>query len=349
MKKIIWVWRVLMKVFCFGIFGFGSFSLGILVFPLIFLLVRSEEKKDRIMRDLIRWAFAAFTLLMRSLGLITVQWSGQLENLNSRKGRIIIANHPSLIDIVILMSRIRNADCIVKQSLFRFPLVRHVVGKLYISNELVDLALIDAGVRSLNSGKTLVIFPEGTRSGVSGTVSIKRGAARIALNSGCESIPVRIETQDATGLRKGDRMFTFRKDSAIDFSLIVESPITVADFQDLSPAIGARRLTEVYLQAISKKIKYQDNVITRGNMEVLVEEIKKLIIESLDLEDLEPDDIDPSAAIFGTGLGLDSIDALELGIAISKKYGVSLPEDKAENKKIFASVDALAAYISVKR
>ena len=84
-------------------------------------------------------------------------------------------------------------------------------------------------------------------------------------------------------------------------------------------------------------------------METLVEEMKNLIIEALDLEDLAPGDIDPSAAIFGAGLGLDSIDALELGIAISKKYGVSLPEDKAESRKIFASVNNLTDFISNSR
>ena len=84
-------------------------------------------------------------------------------------------------------------------------------------------------------------------------------------------------------------------------------------------------------------------------MEELIEEIKKLLIEALDLEDLTPGDIDPAATIFGDGLGLDSIDASELGIAISKKYGVSLPEDKAESRNIFASVENLSAYISATR
>jgi acyl carrier protein len=80
-------------------------------------------------------------------------------------------------------------------------------------------------------------------------------------------------------------------------------------------------------------------------METLVLELKKLIIDSLDLEDVAPEDINPEAPLFGMGLGLDSIDALELGIAIRKKYKVSFPEDKAENRKHFASVNALAEFI----
>jgi len=76
-----------------------------------------------------------------------------------------------------------------------------------------------------------------------------------------------------------------------------------------------------------------------------VEEIKELIISALDLEDITPSDIAPTKPIFGEGLGLDSIDALELGIAISKKYGVKLPADKSENQKIFASVETLAEFV----
>jgi acyl carrier protein len=75
-------------------------------------------------------------------------------------------------------------------------------------------------------------------------------------------------------------------------------------------------------------------------------EIKKLIISALELEDLEPEHISDSQPIFGAGLGLDSIDALELGIALKKKFGVKFSAESADNKIHFASVNALAAYIS---
>lgn len=74
-------------------------------------------------------------------------------------------------------------------------------------------------------------------------------------------------------------------------------------------------------------------------------EIKQLIIDSLNLEDVKPDDIDSSAPLFVEGLGLDSIDALELGLALQKRYGVTLSADSAETRTHFASVDALVAYV----
>ena len=77
----------------------------------------------------------------------------------------------------------------------------------------------------------------------------------------------------------------------------------------------------------------------------LVQDIKKLIISSLDLEDLTPDDIDTEAPLFGEGLGLDSIDALELGMALKKKYDLTFKADKEANRKYFYSVATLADYI----
>ena len=74
-------------------------------------------------------------------------------------------------------------------------------------------------------------------------------------------------------------------------------------------------------------------------------EVKELIIKALELEDIEPSDIEDEAPLFIEGLGLDSIDALELGMALKKKYNLKMSSDKEENKKYFYSVKTLADYI----
>ncbi|MBP3417486.1 MAG: acyl carrier protein [Spirochaetaceae bacterium] len=81
-------------------------------------------------------------------------------------------------------------------------------------------------------------------------------------------------------------------------------------------------------------------------MENLNLEIKKTIISSLNLEDITPEQISDSDPLFGDGLGLDSIDALELGIALKKRFGVKFSAENEDNRKHFASVNALAAYIT---
>ncbi len=78
-------------------------------------------------------------------------------------------------------------------------------------------------------------------------------------------------------------------------------------------------------------------------------EVANLIIESLNLEDTELNDIDPDAALFKDGLGLDSIDALELSMAISQKYGFKIKSDDKDNADIFASLRALAKHVETNR
>lgn len=75
-------------------------------------------------------------------------------------------------------------------------------------------------------------------------------------------------------------------------------------------------------------------------------EIKQMVIDVLDLEDMTPEDIDSSEPLFVEGLGLDSIDALELGLALQKQYGIKLDSDSEETRKHFASIQALAQLVS---
>ena len=83
-------------------------------------------------------------------------------------------------------------------------------------------------------------------------------------------------------------------------------------------------------------------------MEELIKELKEEIIKALNLEEMTPEDIDEHEALFGDGLGLDSIDALGLIVLLEKKYGIKL-DNPAEGKKIFTNVVAIADYVSKNR
>jgi acyl carrier protein len=81
----------------------------------------------------------------------------------------------------------------------------------------------------------------------------------------------------------------------------------------------------------------------------LEEELKRLIIDALNLEDMTPAEIDSAAPLFVEGLGLDSIDALELGLALQKKYGITMSADTAETRAHFANVSSIAALVASAR
>jgi acyl carrier protein len=86
-----------------------------------------------------------------------------------------------------------------------------------------------------------------------------------------------------------------------------------------------------------------------GSSAGLEEELKVLIVEALALEDIEPDEIETDAPLFVEGLGLDSIDALELAMALEERYGVTIDDDPERNQRIFASVTSLAAFVRDQR
>lgn len=78
-------------------------------------------------------------------------------------------------------------------------------------------------------------------------------------------------------------------------------------------------------------------------------EVAELIVATLNLEDVKPGDIEPESPLFGQGLGLDSIDALELALAVSRTYGIQLRADDADNAEIFSSLRALTRHIAANR
>ncbi len=81
----------------------------------------------------------------------------------------------------------------------------------------------------------------------------------------------------------------------------------------------------------------------------MIDELKALLISELNLEDITPDNIDASAPLFREGLGLDSIDALELAVVLDKKYGIKIKSSDERNKEIFSSLNALAGFITDNR
>ena len=83
--------------------------------------------------------------------------------------------------------------------------------------------------------------------------------------------------------------------------------------------------------------------------EPLYAELKKLIVETLALEDTAPDEIETDAPLFGEGLGLDSIDALEIAMVLEERYGVTLADDPEANQRVFESIKSLAAFVAESR
>lgn len=239
-------WRVPATALSFACFGLGGLLMGGLLFPLVNLLVREPARRIRWSRALVGASFAGFIGLMTLLGLVRVRWTGA-ERLQ-RRGLLILANHPTLIDVVALIARTPNADCVVRGGLGDNPFTWGPVRACnYLRNDRGS-EVLDGFNASLAAGGNLVIFPEGTRSVPGCALQLQRGAAQLALRSGVAITPVRIRCEPL-GLSKGWPWWKTH-DRPLQLSLDVGEDIAVAPFLEGAHGefpLAARRLTG-YLQ-----------------------------------------------------------------------------------------------------
>jgi 1-acyl-sn-glycerol-3-phosphate acyltransferase len=235
-------WRLFAKTLSFALFGMGALLLSLLVFPALRICVHPRQQTRRAMRKTVSLAFSFFLMIMRFLGLVRLNVSAP-EKLRNARGIIVVANHPSLIDIVILIAYMPQADCIIKSRLRKNLFIRGVVS-IYIPNSLTIEDTTHVCANSLAEGNSLVIFPEGTRTASDNTPRLKRGSARLALRLGCGILPVHIHASDPRGLRKGDRFFSLSRDGPVRFTIRPQEEISIENYRGQEEAKSARRLTK---------------------------------------------------------------------------------------------------------
>lgn len=201
-ERIDRAWRICATGLCFSSFGLGGLVLRVVIFPLVSLLPWSRLTRQHVCRDIVHYSFRLFIRVMRTLGVnrCEVRHAERLQ----RPGLLIVANHPSLIDVIFLMAIARRADCVVRSGLARNPFTRGPVRAAgWVLND-AGAAMVDDCVASLRAGNSLMIFPEGTRTRPNEPMRLQRGAANIAVRGGFALTPVVIRCTPPN-LIKGQR------------------------------------------------------------------------------------------------------------------------------------------------
>ncbi|MFG6489689.1 lysophospholipid acyltransferase family protein [Roseateles sp. BYS78W] len=241
------VWRIFATGLAFVCFGIGGMLLWLVVFPLQALLLRTPARRQQAARTVVQAVFRLFVGFMRLLGLIRYELIG-IEKLQ-RRGLLILANHPTLIDVAFLIGLVPNASCVVKSTLADHPCTRGPVRATgYICNN-PDSDLLLACTETLAAGSNLIIFPEGTRSRPGQALKMQRGAAQIALRGGLDITPVRIHCEPL-GLYKGQPWWTVAK-RPLRFTIEVGDDLRTAPVMEAADGEhgrAARRLTESLIQ-----------------------------------------------------------------------------------------------------
>ena len=197
-------WRVVATAISFASFGIGGLVLRLLVFPLLMLLLPRAAQRQRACKEIVRHTFALFLWWMRALGVIRYEIR-HAERLR-RAGLLIVANHPTLIDVVFLIALTPRADCVVKAGLARNLFTRGPVRATGYPCNDGGAGLVADCIASLRAGNNLVIFPEGTRTVRNAPLRLQRGAANVAVRGGVALTPVIIRCEPPT-LAKGEKWY----------------------------------------------------------------------------------------------------------------------------------------------
>ena len=229
LSRVNYYWRLVATGISFSIFGLGGALLSLTIFPIVNLLIWNQKKRKVVGQYIVHLSFRFFIGFMNRAGLLDYEIVGR-EKLDGQPC-LILANHPSLIDVVFLISFMKKVDCIVKQSLLHNPFtIGPVRAAGYIGNSGAE-RLVDDCVQSLVSGNSLVMFPEGTRSKPGQPLNFQRGAANMVVRAECPIRPVTISVNPAT-LTKAEKWYQIPPTK-------IKVVIRVGDDLDVMPLISS--------------------------------------------------------------------------------------------------------------
>ncbi len=230
------------------LFAVGGLLLGVLVFPLLCLLLRDPDYRRRTARRIASSACRLLVDFMQRIGVLDYSVAA-LPSDEQLRGCIIVANHPSLIDVLFLISSFPQADCVVKSSIWSNIVTRWAVRAAdYIPNN--DAAeLLARCEQRLRMGRQLILFPESTRTAPNGMPQFKRGAAVVALRADARCLPLTIHCVPST-LTKGEPWYHIPAQK-VSFRLQVHPFVRGSDLRaDNSPPLAA---------AAERKLSFQFN------------------------------------------------------------------------------------------
>ena len=254
MARIRYIRRVCAKLLCFAFFGCCSLILAVLLFPIMHCLSGfSETKFKKMVRNFNHRYFKFFVKIAIILGGIRLTVENK-NALTSIRSKVVIANHPSLFDVVILFSLVPNADCIVKGELIQNKFLSLIIKNLYIPNNIPFDKQLEHAKKSMEDGNNLIIFPEGTRSKPGEPWEFKKGAARFALYSKNDVIPIFFGGNEKIGLRKHDKLLQYHPTECYQYNLKVLAPISVSEYENMPMTKSATKLTHKMKEILEKEL-----------------------------------------------------------------------------------------------
>lgn len=243
-QKMDWVRRFLGTLLGFVFFGVAGIVFKLVLLPYTVVGTANQVSRQVQARRLVAWIWRFFLRFLEKAGVLQYELHG-FERLG-RPGQLILANHPSLLDVLFMVGYVPAINCVVKQELLSNPVMKSpILACGYVPNDESE-ALMERVHRILGGGQSLLIFPEGTRTGWDGVVHFHRGAVSLGLRSAHVITPVVIR-QTPPNFKKGQAWYKIPK-VKICYDLTVGEDIDPQAWLAEKPLpIASRRLNN-YLQ-----------------------------------------------------------------------------------------------------
>ncbi|MCR5762692.1 MAG: 1-acyl-sn-glycerol-3-phosphate acyltransferase [Treponema sp.] len=255
----LYIYGCIAKLLMCVIFGTGAILIGIIVLPVFKLIFHPNKNFKKQTRKFFSYIFRFFVFMMELTQCLKLKVSNK-EDFRKLSSTIIVANHPSILDVVFLISLMPNADCIVRGGLSR-SIFAIIIKQLYLVNTLGIDEMYALAKETLAEGNNLIIFPEGTRTPRHGVNKFKRGAAHIAYETDTDIQPVYIGGTDKYGLGKHDAFFSFNRTDIYVYDIKLLPPIHINEYKEYEPQIATRHLTKKIHSEIAAEAYLYDNRI----------------------------------------------------------------------------------------
>lgn len=254
LSRLNWLWRLFGSGFGFFLFGLGGLVIGIVIFPIIFVFIRNHGTRQTVARRLVSSAFKLFLVIVKGLGVLSYEVKGR-ENAVVGRNQIIVANHPTLIDVIFLVSIFPMADCVIKEAITRNPFMRSVVlSTNYIPSGNTG-KLLNTCVSRLKSGASILLFPEGTRSVPGKPLDFKLGAASFAIKSNAEILFSTIQCNQPRFLVKGEPWYRIPPEKPfISIRVYPSQALDTMIPAGMHPREATRDLNETFLKFFQGKL-----------------------------------------------------------------------------------------------
>jgi 1-acyl-sn-glycerol-3-phosphate acyltransferase len=251
LRTLDYYWRLFATALCFAVFGLCGLVFGLVVFPLMRLLPGSPAAHRRRVRATFLRVMRWFANLMRNVGVLTYEFEGA--DRLGRPGQMVMANHPTLIDVVFLLGFTPQTTCIVKQTLYKNLFMRWPLMAAGFVRNTPTFDMIERAGAALREGQSVIIFPEGTRTTPGQALQFQRGAASIAVRAAAVVTPVFIRCEPTT-LAKNMPWYRIPP-RRVRITLRVGEDIDPRPFREAPAPLASRTLNEHLLKVFEAELK----------------------------------------------------------------------------------------------